>query len=316
MASNSASKLNDKTKAIIDKIAELILSCVSILFTSGAGMSVSSGLGTFRGSTADVWPPLLQEPKLDYTDICNPIWFRKEQGNSIKHDTANFGYAFWVYQYNIFTTTAPHHGYLIAKQWSQLNHIKFSFSFTSNIDGHWRKAGWDDSSILECHGSIDYMQCVTNCCDSVWATYDLLKLNIDSQTNCVIDPLPSCPHCNRLARPNILMFDDRHYAGERYNEQIDRYEQFKLDILETKSKLLIIELGAGTTIPSVRNESEIVFNNKKWISHLVRINPLAEHSIIDERYKNKTNRYTLELTMDALTAMTLIDQALNNKLKQ
>jgi NAD-dependent SIR2 family protein deacetylase len=316
MASNTASKLNDKTKAIIDKIVELILSCESILFTSGAGMSVSSGLGTFRGSTADVWPPLLQEPKLDYTDICNPNWFRKEQGNSIKHDTANFGYAFWVYQYNIFTTTAPHHGYLIAKQWSQLNHIKFSFSFTSNIDGHWRKSGWDDSSILECHGSIDYMQCVNNCCDSVWATYDLLKLNIDSQTNCVTDPLPSCPHCNRLARPNILMFDDGHYAGERYNEQIDRYEQFKLDILETKSKLLIIELGAGTTIPSVRNESEIVFNNKKWISHLVRINPLDEHSIIDERYKNKTNRYTLELTMDALTAMKLIDQALNNKLKQ
>ncbi|CAF1031863.1 unnamed protein product [Rotaria sordida] len=316
MSSNSILKLNDKTKQIIDKIAELILDCEAILFTSGAGMGVSSGLGTFRGSTASSWSPLLQEPKLDYTNICNPIWFEKEQGNSIKHDTANFGYAFWTYQYDLFTTTTPHSGYLIAKQWSQLSHVKFAFSFTSNIDGHWRKSGWDNLSILECHGSIDYMQCVNNCCDSVWPTNDLLKLTVDLKTNCVTDPLPLCPHCNQLARPNILMFDDWHYAGERYNEQIDRYEQFKLDILETKSKLLIIELGAGTTIPSVRNESETVFNNKKWISHLVRINPLVEHSMIDERYKNKTNRYTFELAMDALTAMTMIDQALKKKLKQ
>ncbi|CAF0845975.1 unnamed protein product [Adineta steineri] len=315
MSSDGVPKLNVETKQIINKIAELILNCESILFTSGAGMSVNSGLGTFRGTTADIWPPLLQEPKLDYTDICNSIWFEKEQGNSIKHNTANFGYAFWTYQYNIFAKTAPHHGYTIAKRWSQLNHIKFAFNFTSNIDGHWRKSGWDDASILEFHGSIDCMQCVNNCCDSVWATNDILKLNIDSKTNCVIDPLPLCPHCKQLARPNILMFNDWHYAGERYNEQIDRYEQFKLDVLETKSKLLIIELGAGTTIPSVRDESEMVFNNKKWIAHLVRINPLLEHSIIDERFKNKTNRYTLELAMDALTAMTLIDQALNEKLK-
>ncbi|UJR11314.1 hypothetical protein I4U23_015495 [Adineta vaga] len=304
----------NEIEQIVDKIVDLILQCQSILFTSGAGMSVGSGLGTFRGSTADIWSPLLEEPKYDYTDICNPIWFRKEQGNSIKHDTANFGYAFWIYQFNLFTTAVPHQGYLIAKQWSQLNHMKYAFSFTSNIDGHWRKSGWDNLSILECHGSIDYMQCVNNCADSVWSTNNSLKLNVDSETNCVIDPLPFCPNCKSLARPNILMFEDRQYAGERYNEQIDRYEQFKMDIVETKSKLLIIELGAGTTISSVRNESEMMFNNKKWIAHFIRINPSVEHSMIDERYKNKRNRLTYELTVDALTAMTLIDQALTKKL--
>ncbi|CAF1302701.1 unnamed protein product [Adineta ricciae] len=305
----------NETDLIIDRIAELILTCDSILFTSGAGMSVASGLGTFRGNAADIWSPLLQEPKYDYTEICDPVWFYKEQSNSIEHNTANFGYAFWIYQHHLFTSTTPHHGYLIAKQWSQLDHMKYAFSFTSNIDGHWRKSGWCDASILECHGSIDYMQCVRNCCDSVWPTNDALKLNIDPETNCAIGPLPLCLHCSHLARPNILMFNDRQYAGERYNEQIDRYEQFKMDIIETKSKLLIIELGAGTTVPSVRNESELAFKNKKWVANFVRINSSVEHSTIEDCYKNKANRLTFKLTMDALAAMTLIDQALNRKLK-
>jgi NAD-dependent SIR2 family protein deacetylase len=315
-SSHDSIKLSDETKQIINKIAELILNCDAILFTSGAGMGVSSGLSTFRGIAAGVWPPLLEHPKLDYTDICNPSWFQKTQGNSISHDTANFGYAFWSHQYNIFSSAVPHDGYLIAKRWSQLNHIKFAFSYTSNVDEHWRKSGWDDLSIFECHGSIDYMQCVNNCCDSVWPTNDSLKLKIDSATNCVVDSLPLCRHCNQLARPNILMFDDWHYAGERYNEQIDRYEQFKLDLLETESKLLVIELGAGTTVPSVRIESEKMFNDKRWIAHFVRINPATEHSVIDECYKNKSRKQTFELCMDALTALTSIDQAVDNKLKK
>lgn len=316
MASNQVSIIDDKTKKNIDKIARLILDCNAILFTSGAGMGVSSGLGTFRGNTATTWSPLLEEPHLDYIDICNPIWFDKEQGNSHQHDTMNFAFAFWTHQYHLFSSTLPHLGYSIAKKWSELSHIDFTFSYTSNIDGHWRKSGWNPSSIFECHGSIDYMQCVKNCLDAVWPTNDSLNLTVDSKTNCVTDSLPTCSHCHFLARPNVLMFDDRYYAGERYNEQIDRYEQFKLDLSETKSKLIIIELGAGTTIPSVRHESETIFNNKKWISHLVRINPCIEHSTIDERFKNKSNRYTFELSIDALTALTAIDQELNEEIKE
>jgi len=110
------------------------------------------------------------------------------------------------------------------------------------------------------------------------------------------------------------MFNDWKYSGARYNEQIKRYEQFKSNILETKSKLLIIELGAGTTVPSVRNESETMFNDKRWIAHLVRINPSTEHSMIDECYKNKNKKLTFELSMDALTALTLIDEAVKNQL--
>ncbi|CAF1030407.1 unnamed protein product [Didymodactylos carnosus] len=278
-------------------------------------MGVSSGFGTFQGIAASVWLPLLQPSKLDYTDIVNPSWFHKPQGNSSNHDTANFAYAFWSDRYNAYTSTAPHLGYFICKQWSELSHIKSAFSFTSNIDGHWIKSGWNESSVLECHGSIHYMQCVNDCRKRIWATKNELKLTVDPKTNCVTDPLPLCSDCNGLARPNVLMFDDwAKFSGNRHDESFCHYGQFKSDIAAAKTKLLVIELGAGTTVPSVRIESELAFTDKRWTAHLIRINPLAEHAVIDA-YRNKSKGQALELPLDALTALTLIDREVKKKLK-
>ncbi len=53
-SSHKTNKLNVEAEEIIEKIAELILDRASILFTSGAGMGVSSGLGTFRGVAVNV----------------------------------------------------------------------------------------------------------------------------------------------------------------------------------------------------------------------------------------------------------------------
>ncbi|CAF1123753.1 unnamed protein product [Rotaria sordida] len=77
LITNDVNKMNVETQELIDKAADLVLHCRAILFTSGAGMGVNSGFGTFRGITADVWPPLLHHPELGYTSMCNPSWFRK-----------------------------------------------------------------------------------------------------------------------------------------------------------------------------------------------------------------------------------------------
>jgi NAD-dependent SIR2 family protein deacetylase len=308
--------VNAEMQLLIDKAAELILNCKAILFTSGAGMGVSSGLGTFRGIAAGVWPPLLKHPGLDFTDMSNPQWFEKLQGNSDQHNTANFGYAFWAYRYNAYTSAAPHHGYEIAKRWSEFNHINYSFSFTSNIDGHWIISGWNESSVLECHGSVHYMQCVDQCRQQIWDTNNALKLNVDPKTDCAIDNLPQCPYCKKLARPNVLMFGDWGFIDNRLDQQRAHYEQFKSNIVKAKAKLLIIELGAGTAVPTVRRESEQMFSAPKWTADLIRINPLVEHSIVSPHYKNNSKGQAIEIALDALTALTLIDEAIKKKLKQ
>jgi NAD-dependent SIR2 family protein deacetylase len=310
---NVARQTSDTTAHLIDRVAELILECDAILFTSGAGMGVRSGFGTFRGLGASVWPPLRKEPEIDYIDIADPKWFRKLQGNSSKHDTANFAYAFWSDLYNTYSSTPFHIGYSICKRWSELSHMKFVFSFTSNIDGHWIKSGWNDSSVLECHGSVDYMQCVDNCCKHIWVTKDQLKLTIDPDTDCVIDSLPICSGCNQLARPNVMMFSDWEFSGDRCNEKFGLYAKFQKDVATVKARLLIIELGAGITVPTVRMESERLFTDKRWAAHLVRINAAPENSIIDLEHRSRSDGEAIELSLDALTALTLIDIAIKTK---
>ena len=302
--------------ATIDKAADLILNCQAILFTSGAGLGVSSGLGTFRGIAAGVWPPLLKHPNLDFTDMSNPKWFAKPEGNSDAHDTANFGYAFWAYRYDPYTSASPHLGYQTAKRWSELNHVKYSFSFTSNIDGHWIKSGWNRSQVLECHGSIHYMQCIKSCRRRLWNTNDALKLKIDSTTDCVSGRLPHCPYCKKLARPNVLMFSDLEFLDIRLNDQRFHYRTFKSNVIKTKAKVLVIELGAGTAVPTVRHESEVTFIDPRWKADFIRINPSAEHSIIESYYRKYAKGQGIEITLDALTALTLIDEALKKKLQQ
>lgn len=314
--SDGIPQIDAQMQTLIDRAAELVLQCGAILFTSGAGMGVSSGLGTFRGIAAGVWPPLLKHRELDFTDMSNPRWFDKPQGNSDQHDTANFGYAFWAYRYNAYTSSEPHVGYQIAKNWSEFKHVKHAFSFTSNIDGHWIKSGWKESSVLECHGSVHYMQCVQNCSEQIWPTNDALKLTVDPQTDCVIDPLPQCPNCHELARPNVVMFGDWTVLDNRIVEQQSHYVIFKSNLAKDNCRLLVIELGAGTAVPTVRMESERFFTDRNLRTDFIRINPSEEHSIIRSRRPKDSQGQAIEITLDALTALTLIEQAIDKKLRK
>lgn len=135
-------------------------------------------------------------------------------------------------------------------------------------------------------------------------------LKVDPKTNCVVDRLPTCPDCQQLARLNVVMFNDWHFAGQVYNERIANYQRFKSELAKTRMTLVIIELGAGTTIPTVRNESENLFVDRRWHAHLIRINPSVEHVVIDPSIVKKSHGEALQVNLDALTALTLIDEAL------
>ena len=81
-------------------------------------------------------------------------------------------------------------------------------------------------------------------------------------------PLPDCPFCGRLARPNVLMFGDWGWQPQRSREQALRLR----DWLEATAgkKMAVIECGAGTAVPSVRRMSEQLLGRPG--TRLVRIN--------------------------------------------
>jgi len=245
----------------IEHAAQAIRNATALLFTTGAGMGVDSGLPDFRGPEGfwKAYPPM-KALGLEFPMMSNPVWFT---------NNPPFAWGFWAHRKKLYKNAEPHYGYEVLKK---LGNSKLSqdgyFSFTSNVDGAFVKAGFDQDRLLECHGSIHWMQCTGPCTQEIWSGENLV-VEVDESTFLSPAPLPKCKNCSRLARPNVLMFgDDTHEIG-RYVQQKRNYERF-LSKLTPNSKLVVIEVGAGTAVPTVRRESERRVIS--WEGTLIRIN--------------------------------------------
>jgi NAD-dependent SIR2 family protein deacetylase len=239
----------------------------AVLIGSGAGMGVDSGLATFRGSRAGVWP-MLEAAGLSYEDICNAKWFV---------DDPRLAWSFWNFCINAYKGTKPHQGYDFAREIAN-RAILGAFAFTSNIDGHWLESGWDSNCLVEVHGSVKWMQC-SQCSHPEWETSaDLsLQLQEDVETHRLQGELPTCPSCGAVARPCVQMFGkDSCFSKRRRRQQVTRYDDW-LKKLESRSdkgsiRLVCLEIGCGTTVPTVRKELTDVLKRFPG-ARLIRLNP-------------------------------------------
>jgi NAD-dependent SIR2 family protein deacetylase len=264
--------LSDRSSALALNIysdaARLIQQADALLICAGAGMGVDSGLPDFRGDHG-FWKayPALKQESLTFMDLANPQGFETD---------AKRAWGFYGHRYHLYNQTMPHDSFRILKKWCSLENNP-SFIFTSNVDGHFQKSGFNEAQILECHGSINHLQCAGEFgrpCMGIWpAATDsgLQSLMVDTDTLTVLSQLPQCPHCRGLARPNILMFDDYNWQPERTEAQEERFQHWKDELFISDShpnkKLLVIEIGAGTEIPSVRLLSGSMNTD------IIRINP-------------------------------------------
>lgn len=256
----------DQVEAAIWRAAEWIASADAILVGSGAGMGVDSGLSTFRGGKAGVWPAL-DAVGLAYEEICDPKWFPKEPA---------LAWAFWNFCHEAYRSTQPHSGYELVRTWAEQVPLG-AFSFTSNIDSHWAASGWSKRRIIEVHGVVTWLQCSKPCCGDVWEAPPSLGLTEDPSTHRAVGQLPQCPKCNAVARPNVQMFGgDNGFAKSRRAMQINRYDGW-LKRMESRPdskelRVVCLELGCGLTVPTVRRELESVMRRFPG-ARLIRVNP-------------------------------------------
>jgi NAD-dependent SIR2 family protein deacetylase len=84
---------------------------------------------------------------------------------------------------------------------------------------------------------------------------------VDVETfHTVNDEVPKCPHCQKaVVRPNVLMFGDDTWIADRTDAQEDRFKQFTKSLDKETTKLLIVEIGAGTAVPTIRMTSERLY---------------------------------------------------------
>lgn len=229
----------------------------AILITAGAGLGVDSGLPDFRGNQG-FWQayPALAQAGIEFTEVANPLSFRQHP---------RLAWGFYGHRLALYRRTVPHQGFDQIKQYAESRSQGY-FVFTSNVDGQFQKAGFDTESIMECHGSIHELQCTWPCSHTVWSAQ--FEVITDDQHCQWLGALPLCPNCQALARPNILMFNDRSYVPQRTVAQEERLMRW----LQEPKRLVIIELGAGTAIPSVRHLGESVHRSFPD-STFIRINP-------------------------------------------
>jgi NAD-dependent SIR2 family protein deacetylase len=144
------------------------------------------------------------------------------------------------------------------------------FIFTSNVDGQFQAAGFAEERIEECHGSIHYLQCVAPCSPAIWEAKELC-VDVEKETFRARKPLPECIHCGRLSRPNILMFGDWAWARSRSQQQSILLTTWLGQLLREGRRLVVLEIGAGKSVPTVRLRSEQVARSHS--ASLIRINP-------------------------------------------
>ena len=244
----------------IKKAKQLLQESDAIFITAGAGMGVDSGLPDFRG-VEGFWQayPKAKELGLRFEEMANPEWFETDP---------KLAWAFYGHRLHLYRDTVPHEGY--GKLLELSNTKKYgAYIFTSNVDGQFQKAGFSEAQIMECHGSIHHLQCIVNCEGTLWRADDTF-IEIDEGFQAK-EPLPHCPFCGKLARPNILMFGDFGWEYARTDAQHENLSAW-MDRLEAEgAKLAIVEMGAGTAVPTVRNTSEQIA--KRFNVPLIRINP-------------------------------------------
>ena len=193
--------------APLNAAAAAIRSAEALIITAGAGMGVDSGLPDFRGNEGfwNAYPPY-RHLGLSFVETANPAHFQRDPA---------FAWGFYGHRTNLYRCTVPHPGFTILRNWIKRFHLH-AFVVTSNVDGQFQKAGFAEEEILEVHGSIHHLQCLLPCCAAIWPNTEQITIDERSMR---AGSIPICPHCQSVARPNILMFGDFSWLDERCRAQ-------------------------------------------------------------------------------------------------
>tara|TARA_Y200000002_G_scaffold55318_3_gene40667 strand:+ start:7315 stop:8175 length:861 start_codon:yes stop_codon:yes gene_type:complete len=253
---------------------QLLNDADAILLVTGAGMSVDSGIPTYRGSNG-LWT---KEVEINgelyaYDEISSlRMWKTKPE----------LAWGFKSHFYKMMSETEPHQGYF-----ELLKNIQSKYDYficTSNIDGFFKKSGFESEKIYEVHGSVHYLQCMDKSCNALNGVVPATDLPEYDEDTFVAKTLPICVFCGKMSRPNVSMFGDVEFYEKPYQYQRKRLNDWLENIKKQNKKLVILEIGCGINVHSLR------MNNGKMMSGewkmpvfdnnigTIRLNPNDEQS--------------------------------------
>lgn len=220
--------------------ASLVQHADALLVGAGAGMSADSGIAVYRGHNGRYSSPdVLKQANADTFSIAP-----REAAEATRQ------------RYLDVLAAVPHEGYRILDTWRQ--HLPYgAFVYTSNIDSMFTRAAFPAENVYEVHGALSRSQCL-NGCAGVFATTP------------PADGPAVCQHCDRLARPNVMLFGDYAFNDHHREGQWEHFSHWS-DALPEEANVVILEIGAGIDVATVRNKCESLSAGCGW--PLIRINP-------------------------------------------
>ncbi|RCK54993.1 Protein-ADP-ribose hydrolase [Candida viswanathii] len=224
-----------KPEPNIERAQSWIQEADYLLISAGAGLSASEGLDySSRELFLREYEPFL---KYDIQYLYGTIGYPWPT-------TVEF-WNFFVYHY-----TNLYHKWPRTGSYERLRGLseKFRdfFVVTSNADGFFVKNGFESGKVLTIQGNYASIQCLVNCRPDA---YRPMEEMVDKYPLSTPEDIPRCHFCGSEMTMFLRMGD--HFNQEIVRAQRDNYREFMRDVLATRKKVVILELGVGLNTPSV-----------------------------------------------------------------
>ena len=188
------------------------------LFVTGAGISLASGIPTFRGvDPGAVWENEVLEKGTN-------AFFQKDPVRSWQFYLARFD------QSRHAEPNPAHHAITVIEQ-KVVQAGGSCLTVTQNVDGLHIKAG--TKNVIEVHGAARKMRCARQGCEhgapEGFLEWDDRLFNA-FRANPIFANIPRCSVCNKPFRAHVLWFDEGYTGHEDYriNDMFDAFDTGKV----------------------------------------------------------------------------------------
>jgi len=175
---------NQDLEALAERVAGLILKSQRAVVFTGAGISTESGIPDFR-SPGGIWERFDPDDFTYAKFISSPECRRKQWqmlGEGLMTDSA--------------APNLAHHAIAELDRLGKLDCV-----ITQNVDNLHQKAGVPDDKVLELHGSMQWVGCLS--CRRRYP-FSEIKPRLDEGVE-----IPDCGACHGILKPDVVMFGEQ-----------------------------------------------------------------------------------------------------------
>lgn len=255
------SSFSDRIEAAREKLKD----ADAIVIGAGAGLSAAAGLD-YSG----------EKFKKEFADYIGKYRFPDLYSSSFyEFPTEEERWARWArhIDYARFRPEA----FPLYRELLELVEGRNYFVITTNVDGQFKKAGFDPEKIFEVQGDYGLMQCAAGCHPKVYSDKETVEEILKHSHDLTVDSkyVPVCPVCGGNmdvhVRKNQFFVQD-----ESWEHAAERYEKFMARYAGT-NHVALLELGIGFNTPTIIRYpfEQITYRNPN--ATLIRLNSQYPH---------------------------------------